>query len=161
MRDEDADAQAGRGPDLRERLADHHVRMRGQLGQQRRAREVAVRLVDQHQRFGVRFRDREDRVEGDLVAGRVVRRREHDDVGVGLGGGPDRTLARDVVRQADELVDDGAPGDDREARVHRVRRLEQQCRATVTAEYEERVEQDLVAAVPEDDLLGCHFPSSR
>src|SRR4029077_18085206 len=51
-------------------------------------------------------------------------------------------------------LDDRAAGDLREARVHRIRRLEQQGRAPVAAEYEEHVAQHVVAALPEDQLLG-------
>jgi hypothetical protein len=51
------------------------------------------------------------------------------------------------------LVGDGATGDLGQARAHRVRRLDQQRAPTVPAEQEEHVEEQLVAAVAEDELL--------
>ena len=43
--------------------------------------------------------------------------------------------------------------------MHRVGRLEQERPAPVAAEDEEHAEKHLVAAVPEDELLGPHAPS--
>ena len=154
MHDEDPDAQAGRGEHLREGLADDHVRMFGELREERPSGEVAVRLVDEHERLGVRLRDREDNVEVDLVPGRVVRRGEDDDLGVRALHRAERAFTRDFVRPADAFVDDGAAGDRRETLVHRVRRLEEEHPAPVPAEHEERLQQRVVAAVAEHELVG-------
>src|SRR5207249_1858866 len=62
--------------------------------------------------------------------------------------------SRDFVRPADAFVDDGAAGDRRETLVHRVRRLEEEHPAPVPAEHEERLQQRVVAAIAEHELVG-------
>src|SRR5438445_7200847 len=70
-------------------------------------------------------------------------------------------LRVEPVGDPDALFVDPHPSKTPEPRVHRVRRREhEECSAGPT-KNEEGVEKHLVAAIPEDDLLGFHFPSSR
>ena len=64
-----------------------------------------------------------------------------------------RALATEVVGETDELVDDAAARGDREPAMHRVRRLEEQGASPVATESQKGVEQHLIAAVAQDDLV--------
>ena len=159
MRDEHAYPKTGGRSGLRERPRDDDVRVAVDVRGERRPGKVRVGLVHQHQGVGIALGDGEDRVVADRVAGRVVRRREHHDLGARTGSRIEGAIRAKVVREADALVRDATARDDAEPRVHRIGRLEEERRAPMPAEDQEHQKEHLVAAVAEEELLRAHAPA--
>src|SRR5207249_9309625 len=75
--------------------------------------------------------------------------------------GSERAFASDLVGEPDYLFDDRATRELRQTSVHRIGRMEEQRLAPMTSEHEEDLEQELVAAVPEDEPIGLRPPTRR
>ena len=124
------------------------------------AGELRVGLVNEDERARI-VGGGQDRGVIEKVAGRIVRRGETDHVGVYSCDRVTHALRIELVGDPYAVFMDPHPGKPSEPRVHRVGRREDEERSIGSTKDEEGVEKHLVAAVPEDDLLGCHFPSSR
>jgi hypothetical protein len=158
VHDERANTKPGRREDLRERPRDDDVREVTPLPDQRRPREVGVGLVDEHDRLGISLGDLEHHVIGDGVARRVVRGGEDDDLRAGRRHRVESPLPGEVVRQPHPLFSHGAARELSQPAVHRVGRMEEERAAPVAPEDEEDLQQHLVAAVAEGELVGVDAP---
>ena len=118
------------------------------------ARELEVRLVDEHERVGGVEQVDQERL-GLQVAGRVVRVRDHDDVDVAFLQAREHRLLvdREVLGPPRDLHDLGA-GHARVEPVHRERRRHVEQLAARSAPREHQVEDQLVAAVAHEHVAG-------
>ena len=161
MRDEDAHAQTRGRVHLRERLRHDEVRPRREARQHADAGELPIGLVNENERLRRRLRRGEDGVLGHDVPGRVVRPAEAHHVGAVPRDGVAHAPRVDLVRESHALGGDGHAEDLTEPRVHRVRRREEEDGPSGAAEDEEGLEEYLVRAVAEDELLRRDVPLRR